>query len=123
MSRLLPVAGPQLLGGGEEPLDELVVHSALDDHPVGGHADLSLVPVVAEGGRFRSVVKVGVGEDDERPVSSELEGESLDAGLAGDALADPGRAGEGDDAGNRVLDHGVPHLGAEADYDAQDSGR
>src|SRR5437764_978136 len=80
--------------------------------PRRGEADLAVVAELAQDGRLRHLLDVGVGEDDQRGVAAEFQAEPLDlvGGAADQLLADPGRAGEADLADGRVGEQGVGEL-------------
>ena len=86
------VAELELLGQLDGGLGELLADRLVDVEPRRGDADLAVVAELAEDGRLRDLVDVGVGEDDQRGVAAEFEAEPLDlVGRAADQLlADAG---------------------------------
>ena len=102
--------------------DELVVHVLVDEDPLGRCAHL---PGEVEAAEHRAVdrrVHVGIGEDDRRAVSAELEQLLLQARLAGDLLAGRGRAGEEDAVDIVVGDQGRAGVAVALDQ-VHDAGR
>ena len=81
-----------------ELADHDVVHALLDEQARAGAADVALVEVDAVDDALDGLIDRRVGEDDVRRLAAELEREALlrPGGGALDALADLGRAGEGD---------------------------
>ncbi len=106
---------------GGELLHKFVVDPALHVEPVGAHAGLAGVAVLAGKGAFNSAVDIGVVEDDERRVAAEFERHLLDRGrgLRHQDAADFGGAGKADVAhGGALAEHfangnGVVGVGAE----------
>ena len=82
----------------------------LDEQPRAGAADVALVEEDAVDDPLDGLVERRVREDDVRGLAAELEGEALvGAGeRALDALADVGRAGEGDLVDVRVVTSAAP---------------
>ena len=79
-----------------EPRDEAVVDGRTGDDARGRRAVLARVPVAPEADVLDRTLEVGVVEDDDRRLAAELEVEALDRvrGVAGDALARLGIAGD-----------------------------
>ena len=72
----------QLAGGGDEALDDLVVHVADHDEPAGGRALLAGVAEGGDDGAGHGLVGIGVGVDDERVLAAHLGDDPLDVALA-----------------------------------------
>ena len=106
------MAGTEVFDERCEPLDELAVHLARDEHALHGDADLPCIHVTPARRRRRNPIEVGVGEHDQRAVRTELEREALDPRDPGDLLSDGGRACEADLSHARVDAQHTPELRA-----------
>ena len=85
---------------------------------------LTLVEEDADLGAFDRLVELGVVEDDVGGLAAELERARNQAlgGRFGDAVADFGRAREGELVEARVVKHGLARAGAAAGDDVDDAG-
>ena len=92
-----------------ELLGERVVHLLVHVEAVGRGAGLAHVAHLGDHGALDRGVDVGVLEDDERRVAAELHRRLDDVvgGAVQELAADLGRAGEGDDAHARIVQHGA----------------
>ena len=72
------VADLELLGQLDGGLGEFLGDLLVDVEPRRGDADLAVVAELAEHGGLRDLLDVGVGKDDQRGVTAELEAEPLD---------------------------------------------
>ena len=113
------VAALELPGLGQHDLDEPVGDLLHHQDALDRRAALAGVLGGALHGQLRRLVEVRVLHDDQRVVAAELQHQALVAGLLGDVLADLDAAGEGDDVGVRVGDHGVAHGARIAGHDRQ----
>ena len=97
---------------GGQLLGERVLHRLVDVEAVGGGAGLAHVAHLGDHGAIDGGIDVGILEDDEGRIAAEFHGRVDDAvgGLVQELAADLGRAGEGDDADARVVQHGGNHL-------------
>ncbi len=86
---------------------ESVVHRTLHQQPVGAHAGLAGIAILAGDGARDRRIEIGVLEHDERRVASQLEREFFHRGgaLHHQLLADAGRARERDLAHRGVAGH------------------
>ena len=117
-------AGQRALGRLHEQVDELVVDTAVRDDAGGGGAVLAGVEVGRRGDHLRGARKVGVRHHDDGRLAAELEVHPLE-GLRRrqrDLGAGPDRAGDGDQAGGRVLDEVATGRGVAVD-DVEHPGR
>ena len=76
--RVERVAGAQLPGQRDEPLDDRVQHGPLDEQPRRRDAGLARVVEDAPDAAAHGGVEVGVGEDDVRRLAAELEHDLLE---------------------------------------------
>ena len=84
---VLGIADLELVGGGDEQLEEFLVHRALDDHALRRDALLPARLEAGAGDAGRRVREVGVGADDVGGVRAQLADEFLGAGGAGKLVA------------------------------------
>ena len=119
------VADFDLLGAGDEVLDELVVHAFLHDDAAGRGAALSGGAERAPESAFDGEVEVGVVEHDHRILAAEFERAMLEGlGRRGaHDSADFRRAGERDGADHRMLGQRRADFRAEAGHDVDDAFR
>jgi hypothetical protein len=107
----------------DKALGEGFQQRLLDDDAVDRHADLALVKELADHGGVNGLLDVGIGQDHERAVATQLEGDMLEvlaaAGDSADIASDLGRAGEGNERRYRVLDEGVADFRAGTDHHAE----
>src|SRR5690606_38749408 len=125
--RIARVADLEAAHALDEPLDERLVHLAVDDEAIRDHADLALVQKLAEHGRIDGAIEIGIVEHDERRVAAELELDALHDRRFGGELRNASshgrRAGEGHDARCRMTDERIADLAARADHDVQHARR
>ncbi|MNI43307.1 hypothetical protein D3C73_976330 [compost metagenome] len=67
------VAHLQRLRLGHQLLQERLMDASLHQHTAGGHADLALVQVHAPGGVGHGQVEIGIVEDDQRVLATQLQ--------------------------------------------------
>ena len=118
------VAEHVLVGEAVEELEERVRDRLLDEEARPGEADLAGV-VVLPGGLARSGLEVGVREDEQRPLPTQLAGERNDVsrGRRADVTRGLGRARERDPPDARVTRQRRADLLADPLDDVEDARR
>ena len=108
-------------------IDEPVMYHRVYNHPVGAHADLTLMEVAADHYRMRRPLDIGVGENNQRRVAAQFQRHSLDVLSAACNPANPtanrSRTGEGNHSGRRMLDEIISDPAPGTDHDIKDAMR